>query len=293
MNISRFLHRSDSPFYKKRGWALALVIAAINPALANDKAVDSKPLSPAGLVKVEVARSGEINLSLREATLGAALDGLAGKLGVPIRYGDAPERRVTLNCHGESIKRVLRCLLGEGADLLFQYSGKEVQAKGEGILVRITVLASTFKDEAAKVALPVSENPVAFSSSQPSRTQPPEKVMGMISSAMAEDRASGLELLGRMEGVDKEALRAAYQAGLQDQAGEVRAAALAGMAVLDGGNSLGLLSGAVSDEDPAVRLAAIDGMALNYQSRPYLEKALADSDESVRELAGLRLGLIQ
>lgn len=267
-------------------WLFALVMASTYPALADNPIANSNQAPREGSIKVEMAGSGAIALTVTNATVGAALDALAGKTDISIRYPDAPEKRVTLNCHGNTLKQVLYCLLGDGADLIIEYSGK-------GVPNHVKVLASTFKDEVSRPALPVLENIKTAATVPPAKEQTPEeKALVMISSENPEDRASGLELLGRAEGIDKDNLRVSYRAGLEDQAGEVRAAAVAGLAILDRGNSFGLLAEAMNDADPSVRLAAIDGMALDSQSRPYIERALMDSDESVRELAGLRLGLV-
>jgi len=63
------------------------------------------------------------------------------------------------------------------------------------------------------------------------------------------------------------------------------------MALLDEEDSFGLLTSAMADEHPSVRLAALDSLEVNPESRPYYEKALTDTDESVRALAALRLGI--
>lgn len=268
-------------------WLFALVMASAYPARADDPIANSNQAPPKGSIKVEMAGSGTIVLTATHATVSAALDALADKTGISIQYINAPDKRIALNCHGNTLKQVLGCLLGNGADLIFEYSGK-------GIPTHVTVLASTFRDEASQPGLPVLTNTQAVAMAKPAKAQTPvEKALVMVSSENAEDRASGLELLGGAEGVDDEALRGAYLAGLRDESGEVRAAALTGLAILDKGNSLGFLAEAMSDADPNVRLAAVDGMAVNQESRPYLEEALSDADESVRLLAGLRLGLVR
>jgi hypothetical protein len=267
-------------------WLFALVMASAYPARADNPIANSNQASPKDSIKVQMASSGAVVLTATNAAVSAALDVLADKADISIRYPGAPEKKVTLNCHGNTLKQVLYCLLGDGADLIFEYSEKGIPAK-------VTVLASTFKDEISRPASSALENSKTAATAPPTKKQAPEeKALGLISSENPEDRASGLELLGRTEGIDKETLRVSYRAGLQDQAGEVRAAAVAGLAILDRGDSFGLLTEAMNDADPGVRLAAIDGMALDSQSRPYIERALSDSDESVRELAGLRLGLI-
>lgn len=274
--------------------ALVLALAGMPPVVAGPGQGDPVPSPPGGTVEVEIQQPGGIHLSVREAAIGTALDALSGRLGVPIRHAGAPERPVSLSCRGESIRPVLRCLLGAEADLLFQYADTGAPAKDAEGVSSVTVLASTFRDEPAGVPPTASRDAGAGGPNRQADEQPTlEGALAMTRSPDAETRTSGLELLGGIEGIDRDVLRTAYQAGLHDQDGDTRATALLGLAGLDGENSFGLLTEALGDEDPSVRLAAVDGMAVNDESRPYLQKALTDPDESVRELAGLRLGILQ
>jgi hypothetical protein len=289
------MKRSHPAFIKSGLTALALAVAGVHSAQARQGPANSGDSPVQGTVKVDIARSGQIDLEVREATLGAALDALAGKAGIPIRYSNAPEQRLNLACHGDSLKPVLLCLLGTDADLFLEYAtgGKPAQAATE--IAGVTVLASTFSEKSPASPMGQAQDSDGTSTRPRSgvdfSTPTVETALRKIRSEDAEERASGLEWLGRIEGVDEPALRAAYEAGLQDRDGEVRATALAGLSTLDRENSTGRLFEAMGDEDPSVRLTAVDRMELNEQSRPYLEQALTDADESVRELAGLRLGL--
>jgi HEAT repeat protein len=79
---------------------------------------------------------------------------------------------------------------------------------------------------------------------------------------------------------------------LKDRDGDVRAAAVNGMALLDAEASFPILSAAMADENASVRLVALDGMdVVDENTLPYYNQALSDSDESVRALAELRLGI--
>jgi HEAT repeat protein len=86
-------------------------------------------------------------------------------------------------------------------------------------------------------------------------------------------------------------LKATYMGALSDPDGDVRAAAINGLAVLDGPGSNAILSSAMTDADASVRLAALDGLEVDEQSLPLIAQALSDTDESVRALAQLRLGI--
>jgi len=243
---------------------------------------EASPVRSGGQVTVDREPSGGIRLQARDVPLGVVMAALSSKAKVPIRFRQAPDRPVTISCHGQDVRPILRCLLGEKANLFVQYTPKGLSG--------VTVLASTFENNPNGDALAKLTEPA----SQPSGGLPTlEAVQEKLRSGDADERALGLELLGRIENLEAATLRAAYEEGLKDPDGDVRAAALAGIAVLDGARSSGLLSEAMNDRDPSVRLAAVDGMPINPETRPALEKALSDPDEAVRELAGLRLGVIQ
>jgi len=98
--------------------------------------------------------------------------------------------------------------------------------------------------------------------------------------------------MGRIEQVDEGTLRSAYTDALKDRDGDVRAAAVNGLTLLDGEASFPMLSAAMADEDASVRLVALDGMdVVDENTLPYYQQALNASDESVRTLAELRLGI--
>jgi hypothetical protein len=243
-------------------------------------------------VKVDIAGNGGLSVQVAAAPIASVLDALSVKTGIPIHYHGAPDQPVSMSCHGDSIRPLLRCLLGTDADLVFQYGGRP-QGSGKAMEVSsVNVLASTFgvsagsASESAKPLEPVSEN------SGRSDHGATERAKALLRSMNPEKRVSGLEMLREAEGIDPDALRSAYRQALTDSNGEVRATALQGLATLDRDNSLPLLQEAMDDADSSVRLAAVDGMEVNDESRPLLEKALKDTDESVRELAGLRLGII-
>jgi hypothetical protein len=247
-----------------------------------------------GAVAVSIGRAGEISLEAREAPLARVFAELSKATGAPIRYSAAPEAPVSAACHGESLKRVLLCLLGTEADLIFQYSGRTTRGASSGGLTGVKVLASTFV-EGRPLGSGVSEIASSHPASDAANLSTPvdnlDDVLAMTQSLDPEQRAQGLEKLGRVEGVEEDTLRAAYRAGLADDDGDVRAAAISGMALLDQGGDVEWLKAAMNDRHASARLAALDSLGDDARSRPYLIMALSDPDESVRVLAEMRLGI--
>jgi HEAT repeat protein len=107
----------------------------------------------------------------------------------------------------------------------------------------------------------------------------------------ADVRARALEQIGRLGQDDPDLLKTTYTEALSDPDGDVRAAAISGLSVLDAKGSIAVLSSAMSDADASVRLAALDGLEVDEQTLPLIAGALSDEDESVRALAELRLGI--
>jgi hypothetical protein len=297
-NQTRLKEFQDVSMYQqvnshRRGLAVMLALMAIRPASANLEPAISLP-PDSGVVTVAVDAFGKIWLEAREVGFGRVLDALSASLHTPIRYANAPQQPVSATCQG-GLDKVLRCLLGENADLVFSYRGS-VKRAGTKPIASVKVLASTFTEfspvspstDAAGAPAPVRPVEAAVQGNAPETL---EALLAMTRSADPEQRAVGLEKLRRTPGVDDASLKAAYQSALTDADGDVRAEAISGLALLDEDNSFGMLSSAMDDEHPSVRLAALDGMPVNRESRPYYEKALTDADESVRELAALRLGI--
>lgn len=238
--------------------------------------------SSAGRVEVSVDKAGTIILNAKEAPIAEVLDLLARNSGKPIRFQDAPEQSVTVSCHGPGLETVLRCLLGTGADLAFSY---EDGMAGHRSLASVKILSSTF--------LKLPDYPLtANGQMREPEARTPEEAMARLHSEDPGQRARALDQLGRFEQIDKATLATAYNDAMKDKDGDVRAAAVNGLALLDEKNSFPMLSAAMSDESASVRLAALDGMEqVDEQSLPFYEQALNDEDDSVRALAELRLGI--
>lgn len=273
---------------KYAGWLLGMVLGATaaNPVLAGNGSRPAEPAREEGVVKVERNRSG-IRLEVHEARLARVLDELSVGLDTPIRHVNAPEQPVTATCQGQNLENVLRCLLGADADLVFQYAGPAKPGAARRVS-DVKVLASTFMNlmpvDSGSVAAPVGKSAGKSVDSL-------DTVLAMTKSEDPEQRAMALEKIKRVDGVDDATLKAAYQAAMNDADGDVRAEAISGLALLDEEGRFGLLTSAMVDEHPSVRLAALDSLEVNPESRPYYEKALTDEDETVRELAALRLGI--
>jgi hypothetical protein len=237
-------------------------------------------------VKVIVDALGDIHLVLDDAPLVEGIDALAKASSVVIRYNGTPDRRLSIACDGKSVRIVLQCLLGLDADIIY-YQGLTFKGVGNSI----TILSSSFTKDAI-----IKKNVLQHVSGQKKINESGREVLpnagnalSLIQSSDPEERVSGLVIVGQDRSFDSGSRREIFKQALTDEDGEVRAAAVTGLAAILHGADIGLLVTAVNDPHASVRLAAIDAMALNGRTRPYLERALSDTDETVRELASLRL----
>ncbi len=253
---------------------LALLIGLLPIAVSGNSV--SASLRPDGL-RVAVGPTGQVVLHASRIPLNQVLQALSEDTGVALNYAEAPASPVSVICQGNALPRVLQCLLGTQASLVIERDGNPKARPKAGGFARIRLLASTFA-EAPQL--------------DPEVAREIDMALALSHSLSPEDRAHGLQKLARIEAVSPEALREAYQAALGDEEGDVRAEAITGMVLLDAENSFPLLSQAMSDEHPSVRLAALDGMdEADEKTLPYYQQALTDPDESIRALAGLRLGI--
>jgi len=242
-----------------------------------------------GHIDLAITSDGMIRIGSEEALVEDVLDALSRQLGVPIVHSRLSQQPLTVVCSSVSIKDLLKCVLGSNASLL--YIAGDSSIKHPSGFERIVVLSSSRgQDAQMPPAIPPdgvarAEKALISASAVPSR----DRVMAMLQHQDGAIRAEAIALLPRVEGIELERLRVAYESALQDPEGDVRAGALLGLSTLDASSTVPLVASATRDPDPSVRLAAIDAMEAIPQNRGYFIEAIKDRDESVRVLAGLRL----
>ena len=229
-------------------------------------------------IRIEKISHGVLRLTVQDRPLKPVLDRLAQTFSVSIRYGQIPDGPVRVGCSGKNIKDLLQCVLGYDADLSMTMGKGPSGSPMGGHVVSVRILDSTFG--------------VIRAPSKTLQTSAPVAATAVLAHSDPEQRADALQRLAASGSLGKADLIELYQQGWGDENGEVRALALLGLALHDRENSGHLIMDALRDRDASVRLAAVDAMELNAQTRPYLMQALNDTDDSVRALAGLRLDVV-
>lgn len=249
-----------------RGWALGsrLVLAGLASAQAGEQ--------PRLRMVVESAKASALRLEARQAPLAQVLDEVANKTGLRVHHSIPPTVLVTATCAGETIRPVMACLLGADADVMYRHAGQAP--------VELWVLKSSFTDPA-----PITQ--AATPAQRKSSGQPP--AVAQAKSIPAEQRANDLVRLAADPQGDEFAILGKLQEALVDEDADVRVQAVAGLARRGALGASDSLRMALNDGDPSVRLMAVDSAGTDPASLELLRDRLADSDDTVRALAGLKL----
>ncbi len=271
--------------------ALAACLAGFaSKTIAN---VTEKPLEKTRIDFVSTAHKGsELQLEARQAPLAQVLENIATKTHVPIHYSVLPEGLVSATCVGSTLKVVLECLLDGKADLIVRYSDRDTHAAGN--VVETWVLGSRLDGVVAKnCPMPAAPNDTdsnAFDENQAQieveqlRTQ---ELLKLAQSKNPEERADAIGAFLSEGGEGDPEIKAVLEQALTDTDDNVRAQAVSTLSHREGGASTeAVIREAMRDSSPAVRMMAVDSITNDVA---LLQQAVNDSDETIRNLAALKL----
>ncbi|MEQ1485491.1 HEAT repeat domain-containing protein [Methyloglobulus sp.] len=261
--------------------ALAAVEGSNNAANANAQT----NIQPSIQIVLSKQKDSAIRMEIRQAPLGQVLKALAEKTGVLIHYSALPEAPVTATCVGANVGQVMDCLVAKQVGLVahkpqqgrpaeFWLLGSSV-GSCQAVTIEAAVPMSTadIDEEQAEV----DEDPIV-------------ELMKMAKNKDAAERVNALSSLSSHQELADPRVDEMLQEGLKDESPDVRAQAVASLAVREGEGAEITLKTAMKDESVVVRLAAIDNAD---EHSPLLKEALDDSDPAVRKLAAQKLGLGQ
>lgn len=244
-----------------------------------------------GVVNVVVDPGGALALDAKSVSLARIFDTLSSTLGVPIQYVQVPDTEVSLACYGASLLDIMRCLLGTDSDLVFKYAGVPAKGRPHGDLISVKVLASTFERETDAGLEGAKKGPLLATVGSDTPAMTLEEVMGMTRSPVEKERLMGFGKLRELHGVNADVVLHAFLEGLTDRSGDVRAEAVMGLVKVEGVDVPRLLAESFLDKDVSVRLAALDVMKVDKDNVGLVDPLLNDPDDTVRELAAMRLKL--
>ncbi len=225
----------------------------------------------------------ELQLKVTQAPLANVLDSIAHKTGVRMNYSVVPDDLVTATCVGSTVKQVLECLLVGKADIVFRYADTLSKTDVQPQLEEVWVVGE--KSGKGQVNVKASSTTTETSSTK-SESDQTAALLKMTSSNAPAER---VEAMGRLLAAGQKgdvAVKQVLVAGLVDPDPMVRVRALSSLAHREGTDASGALHEALHDSNVAVRLTAVDNAG---GDETLLQQALTDSEETVRQLAELRL----
>ena len=225
----------------------------------------------------------ELQLKVTQAPLANVLDSIANKTGVRMNYSVVPDDLVTATCIGSTVKQVLECLLVGKADLVFRYADTLSKTDIQPQIEEVWVVGE--KSGKAQISVKASSATTGNISANPE----PDQTAALLKMTSSNTPAERVEAMGRLLAAGQKgdvAVKQVLVAGLADPDPMVRVRALSSLAHREGADASGALREALHDSNVAVRLTAVDNAG---GDEALLQQALTDSEETVRQLAELRL----
>ena len=185
---------------------------------------------------------------------------------------------------------------------MFRYPGRPSKA---GWPKDVWVLGTSFVDR-APVGVGASSAPnsaaeaksadMADADHDHGKTGKPNAVANLLEWVHSENAKERVEALSRLtadKGADPAVLRVVFEQALFDEDAEVRTHAVYGLAKDGAEDTAGLWHTALYDRDASVRLMAVDSLGEGVEDLALLREALADTDETVKALAALKLDTVE
>jgi hypothetical protein len=225
-----------------------------------------------------------IRLEARQAPLGNILKEIATKTGAIIHYSVLPEAPVTATCAGANVGQIMDCLVAKQVGLIAHTTQKDKPAE-------FWLLGSSVGScQAVTVAPPLlnekkqEKNPTPDELAKLSQMLQ-EQSMQLIEQAHSKEpdqRASAVANLGSVGVKDDPSVDEALHNAMQDNNANVRAQAITAILRRGSEQASEYLIQALQDKDATVRLTAVSAIE---DDMIFLQQALNDSDEAVRNMA--------
>lgn len=270
-----------------RFWVFMLALFA-QPVLALDN-----PSTPAYFdLKKSQYPGAEWQLEVRQLPLAQALDAIVKQAGVSIHYSVLPEGLVTATCVGDSLQKVMSCLLNHKADLIVRYAQTKQKVNNTGQVIEAWVLGSKLDGYPVTrldcVAIGNAEKSEVQTDKQERMEQ--EQLQTMLKMTASDKPAERAEAIGNLLAAGHDGdpeIREALEKGLHDQDANVRAQAVSTITHRrDYEQTASVIQEALKDSSIDVRMMAVDGIA---NDAALLQQAVNDSDEEVRTMASIKL----
>jgi hypothetical protein len=233
---------------------------------------------------------GEIlQVQVAQVSIRDVLDELSRVTEVGIHYSVLADERVTATCLGDSLKKVLKCLLGDSQNIVFQYSQETANPGEMGKPVDVWILGSSLVVSGNAGSCKGVQSGSATISKNQLVKQPGEKIIAQLMLGLASNnpkqRADAISDLATKTGIGNEDVDDALLHAMDDKATIVREQALFGWVYRKGKDASYELRQALQDPEMSVRMKVVD----LTQDRDVLTLAITDNSELVRKIAQMKL----
>ncbi|MGZ8190320.1 MAG: HEAT repeat domain-containing protein [Methylococcaceae bacterium] len=277
-------------------WLTSLLILASGLVLADENKVQVTKTNNQG---------SKLQLEGRKVPLKQVLDKLMKETGVRIHYSGLSKELVTTACVGTTVKQVMKYLSDRKADVIFrshpesanELAKNDQQSQPEEIWILGTTIQPNQQsvligsENCAEVATPANQIKTINADKGLTQAGPDDisKLVEMAKMSDAVERADAISLLAMAGEKDDAGILDTLENALSDGDANVRAQAVFSLAQREGSGAATMLQSALHDKESAVRLMVVDSAGNNVA---LLQQALTDNDETVRELAKIRLTML-
>lgn len=233
-------------------------------------------------VKLLQTSEGEWRLQAQQTDLPQLLDQIAEQAHLRVHYSVLPADTVSATCIGANVVELLQCVFNGSANIVSR------KAISQSTKDEIWVMSSSLAG--AKTAVSASCQSALAIVTGPEVNDRAEQWLKQASVKDTEQRSQAIAELKQLDATYDAKVRSVLQNALTDKQPIVRARAIAAFAGREGEMAAGeQLRKALQDSNSSVRMSAID---MIEKDETLLQLAAQNSDQSVREIARLKLELL-
>ena len=247
--------------------------------------------TPAVVVRHNPLLGEALQLQADQASLRTVLDELSRVSGAAIHYSVLADELVTATCVADSLKKLLKCLLGDTQNIVFQYAQDEGKT---GMPVDVWILGSSLAEPSLQNHRDtVNCKGESIGSASLSRKQDTEQADAQLIAQLLlrletddpKQRADAIADLATKTAIDNADVHDVLLNAMDDKSAMVREQALFGWAYRKGKGTTFELQQALQDPEMSVRMKVVD----LTEDRALLTQAVTDNNELVRQLAQMKL----
>ena len=261
----------------------------------NHAEVEIDGLAPAVVVTHNPLLGVTLHLQADQASLRTVLDELSRVSGITIHYSVLADELVTATCVGDDLKTVLKCLLGDTQNLVFQYAQNKEQTE---MPVDVWILGSSLAEPSwqnhrdAANCNEESTGSVAVSRKQDIEQADVQLIAQLLLRLETDDpkqRADAIADLATKTAIDNTDVHDVLLHAMDDKSAMVREQALFGWVYRKGKDAAVELQQALQDPEMSVRMKAVD----LTEDRALLSLAVTNNNALVRQLAQMKLEALE